>query len=416
MGDMPKPKLYIPRWMTQNLQDAIKDHPIIVLTGARQVGKSTLLSMAEPFNEWRYHTLDDFDTLRLSMDYPEDLWAGTDRIAIDEVQKMPQILSAVKVAVDRQPYAMRFALSGSANLLLMKEVSESLAGRAIYFILRPLTLGEIHRSQPPNVIEQLIQGNFPDDGLVTKEIPDPINLLLRGFMPPLITLKRHSSWVRWWDGYVSTYLERDLRQLSQIDNLPDFRRLMELTALRSGQLLNQSQLARDASLTQPTTHRYLNLMEVSYLFERLPQYTKSRSSRLIKAPKSYWTDPALAIFLSGYHNPSDLRSARELGGYFENFILHHLKVTASLMTPRGKIFCWRTRGKEEVDFVFEHGRNSLAIEVKLSTHVSYGDANNLRIFLERHPDATAGLLLYSGSKIHRLGEKIVAVPWSILTG
>jgi len=292
---------YRERWLTSLLRSAIQDHPIIVLTGARQVGKSTLLLNAEPFRNWRFHTLDDFDTLEQAHSNPESLWAGTNQVVLDEVQKAPELLLAVKKTVDRHPGKYQFVLSGSANLLLMKQVSESLAGRAIYFVLDPMSIGEMHDQPQPEILTRALNCEYPDEGLVTSEFPDPADAILRGFMPPLLTLDSSQAWTRWWEGYVATYLERDLRQVAQIDALLDFRRVMEFTALRSGQLINQSELARDAGLSQPTTHRYLNLLETTHLFDRLPAYTASRTTRLLKSPKAFFNDPALAVFLSGYY-------------------------------------------------------------------------------------------------------------------
>ncbi len=405
--------VYYPRWLTPSLVEACRDHPVVVLTGARQVGKTTLLRRADPFRSWRFHTMDDFDVLRLARERPEDLWAGADAVVLDEVQKAPELLSAVKLAVDRRP-SRRFVLSGSANLLLMRQVSESLAGRAVYFVLRPLAMGEIRGVPPPDVLERALEGQWPPEG-IGPEPPDPVPLLLRGFLPPLLHLPS-TAWARWWDGYVATYLERDLRQLSQIENLVDFRRLMELLALRSGQILNQSELARDAQMAQATTHRYLSLLETTHLFERLPPFAGNRTARLVKSPKVFWSDPGLAVFLSGFSDAGELRRAREFGGYFECLIYHHLKVLAELLPPPTRLGFWRTRDGKEVDFVLEQGRKVLGLEVKAASRVGYGDAANLRAFLEDHPGASGGMLLYGGSEVRRLGERIVAVPWTMLTG
>jgi len=241
--------------MTPLLQQAVQDHSVVVLTGARQVGKSTLLLNEEPFKNWRYLSLDDFDTLRQARQNPAALWAGTYEVVLDEVQKAPEILPVIKQAVDRQPGKYHFVLSGSANLLLMQQVSESLAGRAVYFVLDPMTLGESLNLPAPTLLDPLISGVFPAEGILPGETPEALPLLGRGFMPPLLKLEAPQAWARWWDGYVATYLERDLRQFSQIDALVDFRRLMELLALRSGQLLNQTELARDGQFSQPTVHR-----------------------------------------------------------------------------------------------------------------------------------------------------------------
>lgn len=410
------PIKYLPRWITPLLQDAIESHPVVVLSGARQVGKSTLLTMAEPFQGWRYLSLDDLDIQRQAADAPDALWAGTDRVVLDEVQKAPDLLSAVKLAVDRSQRSIKFALSGSSNLLLMKQVSESLAGRAVYFDLQPLTLGEINQRPPPSLIDSIMIRNWPEEVSLTTESPDVIELLLRGFMPELISFRSQRAWRRWWDGYVTTYLERDLRQLSQIENLPEFRRLMELASLRTGQLLNKSELARDARLTQPTAHRYLSLLETTKLFEPLPSFTLNRTSRLTKSPKPFWNDPALPVFLARYFDRSSLEASRELGSFFENLIFHHLRVLASLMLPPARLFYWRTRTNKEVDFIFEYGRKFIAIEVKLSSTVGYGDVKNIQSFLTEYPEAVGGLLLYNGSEVRRLGEKIIAAPWTMVAG
>ena len=360
--------------------------------------------------------MDDFDVRDQANSNPESLWAGTNQVILDEVQKAPELLLAIKKTVDRNPGRYQFVLSGSANLLLMKQVSESLAGRAIYFVLDPMSIGEMHNRSNPDILVRLLNGKFPDEISLHEDLPDPTEIILRGFMPPLLSLDTSESWTRWWEGYVATYLERDLRQVAQIDALLDFRRVMELTALRSAQLINQSGISRDAGLSQPTTHRYLNLLETTHLFERLPAYTASRTTRLLKAPKAFFNDPALAVFLSGYFELDDLNKAREYGSFFETFIYHHLRILTRLMIPSARLYFWRTLEGNEIDFVLEHGRRMLAVEVKRADSLGYRDTAGLRLFLEKHPKTTAGLIVYGGKAIKRLDEKIVAIPWSLLTG
>jgi predicted AAA+ superfamily ATPase len=397
------------------LQAAAEDHPVVILTGARQVGKSTLLRHADPFRNWRYHTMDDFDALRQAQEHPEGLWAGTDDVVIDEVQRAPELLPAIKRAVDQHPRKYRFVLSGSANLLLMKAAGESLAGRAVYLVLDPLTLGEINASPPPTILAELLSGNLPAES--TQPVPpDPTRWILRGFMPALLRLSGSDAWLRWWEGYLTTYLERDLRQLSQIESLVDFRRVMQLLTLRSAQLLNQSELARDAQVSQPTIHRYINLLESTYLFERLPPYATSHSTRLVKAPRAIWADTGLAVYLAGYFDELSLRQSRELGCFFETMIYQHLRVQTAMLTPRARLYFWRTRTGNEVDFVVEHGRRVIAIEAKMTDNPGYRHTEGLRKFMAEHPTTAAGVLLHSGSRVVRLEEKIVALPWTLLTG
>lgn len=409
-------QVYYRRWLTPLLQAACETHPVVVLTGARQVGKSTLLRRAEPFASWRYHTMDDFDTLRQVRDNPVSLWAGTTEVVLDEVQKAPELLLAIKRTVDEHPGRYRFVLSGSANLLLMGKVSESLAGRAVYLTLDPLTLGEIHEQPPPALLADVLSERWPEEGTLPETPPDPVPLLQRGLMPALLTLATQEAYLRWWEGYVATYLERDLRQMSQVESLVDFRRVMALLALRTGQLLNQSEVARDAGLSQPTVHRYLNLLEATHLFERVPPYLGSHTTRLLKSPRVFWSDVGLAVFLAGYYGVDELARARELGAFFETLIYQHLRVISGLLIPRGRVYFWRTQTGDEVDFVVEHGRKAVGIEVKMTDAPGYRHVAGLVKFLAEHPQAVGGILLHGGSQIRRLDERIVAIPWSLLTG
>lgn len=409
-------ELYYSRWITPLLQDALNTHPVLVLTGARQVGKSTLLTNEVPFSSWRYHTLDNLDTLSQAQRDPSSLWAGTDRIVLDEVQRVPDVLLAVKQAVDEHPKRYRFVLSGSANLLLMQHVSESLAGRAAYFVLHPLTLGEQRRQPPPSLLNDLLSGRWPEETLPVGEPADPLALILRGAMPGLVNLSTSADWLRWWEGYILTYLERDLRQLTQITSLIDFRNLLQLLALQTGQLLNQSEIGREVGLTQATAHRYINLVETTHLLERVPPYTAGRMQRLVKSPKVFWMDPGLPVFLSGYYDAESLSTARELGSFFEGLIYQHLSVLCGLMTPKARLYFWRTRTGEEVDFVVEQGRRMLAIEVKWTDNPRYQHAEGLRSFLDAHPNAQGGILLHRGTGVRYLHERILALPWTLFAG
>lgn len=403
---------YKKRWLANLLRKAVKESPSVVLTGARQVGKSTLLQNEQPFASWHYITLDDFDILEQAEKNPQALWAGQNKIVIDEVQKAPNLLSAVKQVIDDKSSQLRFVLSGSANLLLMHHVSESLAGRALYLNLLPMTLGEERENTINTLLDLLFAGRIPKEKKF--ESKDPIPFMFRGFFPPLLKLKKNDAIVRWLEGYAATYLERDLRQLSQIDSLADFRRVMEALALRTGQVLNQTEVARDTGVKQPTAHRYLNLLETSSLIYRLPAFASNRTKRLIKAPKVYWLDPGLTCYLAGINSKNVLRASREMGSVFECLVFSHLNTLAQLSTPRCRMFYWRTTTQEEVDFVIEKGRKLIAVEVKLSEQPRYSDADNLRAFLREYPETQVGVLVYAGSEIRYLDEKIIALPWTYL--
>lgn len=403
---------YRPRWVEQELARSVADHRVVVLTGARQVGKSTLLQHARATADWRTHSLDDVDVLRQAEREPEALWAGTPHVVVDEAQRAPALFLAVKRAVDRDR-KRRFVLSGSANFELLHSVGESLAGRAVSLVLRPMALGEIEGRGAPELLSDLLDGRLPDEGEVEDAI-DPLPLILRGFMPELPSLASPEAVLSWWGGYVATYLERDLRNLAQVSALADYRRVMELAALRTGQLANQTEIGRDAAVSQPTAHRYLNLLETSYLLSRVPAFASGRTARVAKSPKLFWADPALAAFLMGHYSLEGLRDAREAGALFECLVCHHLQVANDLLLPPGRLYHWSPQTGTSVDFVVERGRSLLAIEVKLARTARYADVRGLERFLELHPSCRAGALVYAGREIVRLGEKIVAVPWTAI--
>jgi predicted AAA+ superfamily ATPase len=235
-------------------------------------------------------------------------------------------------------------------------------------------------------------------------------------MPPLLYRESVDAVVQWWEGYVMAYLERDLRQLSQIESLPDFRRLMIALALRCGGILNQTEVSRDTGISQPTVHRYINLLETTYLLQRVPAFSVNRTKRLMKSPKIIWTDPGLASFLAGYYDPSSLPSSKIVGGLFESLIYLHLFALAQLMIPRPRLFYWRTSTGKEVDFVLEWGQKLLAIEIKLTNRLRYSDADTLKLFIEEYPETATGILIYTGEQIQKLGDRIVAVPWLCFCG
>jgi len=373
------------------------------------VGKSTLLQ--HEFSDFKYISLDDFSIRQQAKSSPPSLWIGSERIVLDEAQKVPEIFEAVKMAVDQSRRKIRFVISGSSNLLLMKAVSESLAGRAAYFEMLPMTYEEMYGSNgaPKNFL------NLWNVELVLKDQEsmevDPLPYIWKGFMPPLIHLSSERDVLLWWEGYVRTYLERDLRDLSQIDSLIDFRRVLESLAIRTGNLLNQTEISRDTGVSQPTVHRYIKLLEVSHLIQRIAPYHTSRSKRITKMPKAFFSDPALSIYLSGYHDENSLRKARELGNYFETAVLMHLQILAELLVPKASIFFWRGTSAKEVDFILEQGKKMIALEVKYSRNPTFNDIKNLLAFLEENPRAIRGILLHAGSSIKWLHSKVIAVPW-----
>jgi predicted AAA+ superfamily ATPase len=397
----------LPRLVAASLAQRLRVMPAVVVTGARQTGKSTLVQ--ELVNQGRrYSTLDDLDVLDIARTDPQAL-LGTTPVTIDEVQREPRMLLAVKQAIDRRRRLGQFLLTGSANLLLMRRVSESLAGRASYLTLWPMTRREQAGQGRCGAWDELLAApddDWPDVLRASGGTAEDWRALARrgGFPTPALHLRSADDRTVWFDGYVRTYLERDLQVLSSITALPDFRRLMRAACLRLGQLVNQTELARDVALPQPTVHRYLNLLETSYLLVRLPAYAVNRSKRLIKAPKLYWGDTGVALHLAGVAEPS--------GAHLENLVLHDLLAWRDARLEHAEVCYWRTAIGEEVDLVIEAGGRLLPIEVKATARPRLADAAHLRTFrAEYGRKARAGLLLHTGDTIDWLAPGLLAAPW-----
>ena len=309
----------LPRLAGPSLRDRLAVMPAVVVTGARQTGKSTLVQDLTP-GPRRYLSFDDLDVVDMARRDPEVLVGGSEPVTLDEVQREPSVLHAVKQAIDRQRTPGRFLLTGSANLLLMRRVSESLAGRASYLTLWPMTRREQQGLGPGGIWGELLDTDhelWPDVIAAQPDEPaDWQDLALRGGFPvPALQLRTPDARAIWFDGYVRTYLERDLQDLSAIAALPDFRRLMRAVCLRLGGLVNQTDLGRDVALAQSTVHRYLNLLETSLLLVRVPAYAVNRTKRLIKSPKLYWADTGLALHIA---------QTAPTGAHLENLVLHDL--------------------------------------------------------------------------------------------
>jgi hypothetical protein len=382
--------------------------------GARQTGKSTLVQ-SEPFlaeqADRLYLTLDDLAARERAATSPDDFVRSAPRLTIDEVQREPELILAIKRAVDadRPRRPGRFVLTGSANLLLMQRISESLAGRATYVTLWPLTRREKLGQGSAGLWGDLVAAPVEEwyDLVRSDQAPgaDWRAEARRGGYPiPAVELDSDQARALWFDGYIRTYLERDLQDLASIGNLVDFRRLMRAACLRQGNLVNQADLGRDTQIPRSTVQRYLNLLETSYQLVRLEPYSVNRTKRLIKTPKLYWTDPGLALHLAGEDQPT--------GHHLEDLVLMDLLAWRDAQVPRPEVLFWRTTSDLEVDFVIEHRGRLLPIEVKTTARPGPRDVRALEAFRDEYPDLfTGGLLLHDGQDVQWLSRGILGAPW-----
>jgi uncharacterized protein len=318
------------------------------------------------------------------------------------------VLTAIKREVDRGRRPGRFLLSGSANFALLRGISESLAGRALYLTLYPFTRRELHGRLDA---APLIRCVFEDGALPKLATPKGVTPadVLAGGLPP-VCLEQARRPALWFKGYEQTYLERDVRELARLGDLISFRSLLHLAALRTGQVLTISELGRDAKLNATTTARYLSLLEASFVVTRLAPYLTNRASRLIKSPKLYIADSGLAAHLAGI-DATRLKPGDPMwGGLLETYVAQNLAAILEADWPEACLGYWHVQGRHEVDFVVETGRDTLAIEVKAAARWDERDLAGLRAFLDKTPRCRAALLAYGGSDPVRLGDRLWAVP------
>lgn len=399
---------YIPRELTAAVMNALEDMPVVAITGMRQTGKSTFLQEQGELRGRRYVTLDDFAQLAAARGDPDGFIEGETPLTIDEVQRCPELFIAIKRAVDRKRTPGRFILSGSANFLLMKNISESLAGRAVYFAMHPFTRRELSaQAQQP-----FIRTFFETHTLTgMNDVPAiPLDDVVQGGMPT-VCLGGLKNRANWFNGYEHTYLDRDIRDLSRIGDVIPFRGLLHLLALRTSGVLNVSDLSRDARLSAATVSSYLSIMEVSCVFYRLAPYLRNRSSRLIKSPKFYLGDAGLACYLAG---TEDLSDDPLKGAMVETYVAQNIVSILDSTWPQAGLFFWNIQGRHEVDFVIEVGNKCIAIEVKAAARWEKEDLAGLRAFITATPHCTAGVLAYNGSTPVNLGGRLWAIPLSLL--
>lgn len=399
---------YYAREVKPLLERLLKQTPVVVVSGLRQSGKSTCLQN-EPalVQDRQYLTLDNLDVSDQARRDPRQLVNHAPKMALDEIQRAPGLFLPVKQAVDEDRRSGRFVLSGSANLLLLEKVADSLAGRAFYLTMHPLNRRErlSRLEQPPALARFLADGVWPKTDVPSLDEAE----VLRGGFPEL-ALNPDWEAALWFEGYEKTYLERDVSSLRRIDDLAGFRRLTRLAALRLGGVINLSGLARDAQLPPTTATRHLDLLEAMCLIHRLPPFLGNRSSRLIKSPKLYFADSGLAAHLAGVTELGRSSAEPLRGALLENFVLQNLMAALEPHLIGVRFYFWHEQSRQEVDFVIEHGRRVLAVEVKATGRLEDSDTKSLRDFVRRTPECVAGVLAYLGREVLPVGEKLLAVP------
>jgi uncharacterized protein len=411
------------RHIAPQLACALSDTPVVLVNGARQSGKSTLVQMAAIHTDTRtaqtprrYLTLDDTAVLRAAKADPAGfINALQGPVTLDEVQRAPELLLPIKAAVDRQRDPGRFLLTGSADVLLLPEVADSLAGRMEVLSLWPLSAAELADAPQLNRAEALFSGDWSALNVPPCDKGELIERLVRGGFPEAAARATQPRREAWFQSYVQAILQRDVRELAHIEQLTEIPNLLQLLATRSASLLNLAELSRTAKLPQTTLKRYFALLEMLFLVVRLPSWERNPGKRLVKAPKVFLPDTGLLAYFMG-DTPQSLASKPGLpGGTVETFVLTELLKHVAFSAQRLTLWHYRTQTHIEVDFVLENRQGQITgIEVKASATVDSKDFRGLRHLQETEGAIfQRGIVLYAGREVVPFGENLWAVPLSV---
>ena len=407
---MADPKLY-PRFAERRLTEALADSPVVLIHGPRQCGKTTLARLTGDRAGYTYFTFDDLATQEAAREDPvgfvDDL---PDRTILDEVQRVPELFTSIKSTVDRQRTAGRFLLTGSANVLLVPRLSESLAGRIAILRLHPLAQAELAEKRP-TFLDALFRAAFKTRTRprLAKELAQRV---VAGGYPAALARSSPPRRAAWYRDYIETIVQRDVRELSRISALDALPRLLSVAAGQTARLLNASDLSAPFQLSRPTIRDYITLLERVFLIDILPPWHSNRLSRLIKTPKLHVGDTGLACALLGLDAASLTADRTLLGPLLETFVYQELRRHASWRDEAITFYHFRDKDGVEVDIVIERGAREIAgVEVKASATVTAADFRGLRKLRETAGSRfVGGVLLYDGETSASFGDRLFAIP------
>jgi uncharacterized protein len=403
-----------PRHAESYVRTAMRDTRVVVVSGPRQSGKTTLVRRFAR-QRLKFFTLDNQPTLAAAKNDPVAFINGLDRAVIDEIQRAPDLMLAIKHSVDEDPRPGRFLLTGSANLLTITTIRESLAGRMEMIPLYPLGRSEQLRLKRPQFIAKVFRNQTPQPqtALSTEQI---LKFIAAGGYPDAI--KRHSERRRqsWYRSYIDSIITRDLPEIATLEKPQQLPRTLEIAARFAGQLINLSEIGRSVSLNHKTVDHYLRVLEQLYLIQRVQPWFRNELSRIVKTPKIHFIDSGLLAAMRGY-SLKRLRSDRQLvGPLLEGFVYSEFLKQSSWHDERIAIFHYRDRDKLEVDFVLENSAGKVVgIEVKAATSVTFQDFAGLqRLSIAAGADFVQGILLYNGEHTLSFANNLHAVPLQAL--
>ncbi|MFQ5627973.1 MAG: ATP-binding protein [bacterium] len=409
--------MYIERNITSDILEALQSSPVILINGARQTGKSTLVQHLAKQHGFQYVTLDNYSVMdAVKQDPVGYLNAFKQPLIVDEVQRIPQIFQAIKQIVDEDRRPGRFLLTGSANVFMLPKLSESLAGRLEIHTLWPFSCDELHQKKAV-FVDSAFSGQISVNSMKIISLGDLFENLVKGGYPEIQKQKSLRRRRAWFSAYITTILQREIQEISRIEGIHEIPRLLSLLASRSGSLLVLSSLSRDAGLVLMTMKRYLALLEATFLVTRLPAWFRNIGKRLIKAPKIYLNDTGLLSYLLGIDQIQVDLDRKILGQLLENFVMQELSKQITWSETQPQLYYFRTKAGKEIDFVMENRAGKIvAIEVKASATVNSRDFAALNELKQSLPPESfvSGIVLYTGSEIVPFGANLFAIPVNAL--
>jgi uncharacterized protein len=378
----------ITRTLASRLLELLTKFPILSLTGPRQSGKTTLLRQLLP--NYRYVSLENPDELDFALSDPRrflDTYAG--QVIFDEVQRAPKLFNYLQQRVDESRQMGQYVLSGSQNFLLMKGITQSLAGRVAIFRLFPFSFGELQAV----------------DLLATT----PERAMFTGFYPPIFDRGLHPS--DFYANYFETYVQRDVRELQAVQNLTLFRTFVRLAAGRVGQPVNYQKLASDAGISSATSREWLSILETSHLAFMLPPYYKNFSKRLIKSPKLYFYDVGLVCYLLGIKQEEELITHHFRGNLFENMLVAELVKQGHNRNDPGELYFWQESNGHEIDILLEKSGGVLIGEIKSAATINASFFDNLAWFQQQANVPVLDAYLWYAGNDAQTRSKATVVPW-----
>jgi predicted AAA+ superfamily ATPase len=403
--------IYLKRAIREALEEYRLYFPVLLISGARQVGKSTLALQLDIEN---YITLDDINIYEMAKNDPKGFIENLQKpVIIDEAQRLPQLMITIKEHIDKKRVNGEFILTGSASLQGFKDISDSLAGRIGIVELYPLSLKEKKQKQE-NVID-IFSASLEPYILKKYNNPNFMEHIIDGGYPEILKIDSQRAKYLWFSSYIRTYIESDARELANIRNIDKFIKMYRLCMIRSGNMFNKNELQKEGGLDNRTFDSYFAVMEQTYQIQKLPPFFKNQLKRVIKTPKIYATDTGVLTHLLQISSKEELEKSHYKGDIIETFIYDELLKANISSFKIALLFYYRTSDKKEIDFILEFGEKVVAIEIKASKSVSKSDFKHIYHLQKEIPNSfNKGIVLYGGEDFLRLDDKMYAVPFGFL--